>query len=385
MKATENRKLLKFQLDLTKAMLGTHNLDTLLFAILRGIQSHLEFNRVFLFLTDPGHRELRASFAVGSTKSENSDIPEADLHQILSNLEDELAHPETKKITDRMASLVVPLSEIDPNIKQGDQDLPIQALIAHCCQRQTPFFSNTIKALYPPLDYRAGEPITFSKLALVPLLLGTKILGVILADKQMNSRPVDPTDVDALAYFGNLAAMAIDRRRLGQKQEEMAAIDGLTGVFNRQHYESRLAYEISKAKRIGRSLSLMVFDLDFFHACNDRHGHEMGDQVLKDLTALFRRCVRSEDLIARSGGDEFVVLLTGGATSDEAYTVAEKLRCSVAGCSLAKRPAKEITVSGGICHLDADQLQMTRLLRSTYEALQKAKQQGRNCIVRSQP
>jgi diguanylate cyclase (GGDEF)-like protein len=155
----------------------------------------------------------------------------------------------------------------------------------------------------------------------------------------------------------------------------------LTGVFNRGHYERRLEQEVARARRVGRPLSLLLFDIDHFKECNDAHGHECGDLVLKDLAAFLKDRVRTEDLVARYGGEEFVVLLTGGATREETLQVAEKLRGYIASQSMGGRPAGEITVSAGVAVMPGENLDGSQLFRKADEALYRAKNEGRNRIV----
>ena len=383
-------KELSFQLTVTKAMLGTLELDQILYIIMTGIThgEGLGFNRAFLFLADEGGRELRASTAVGPADDdeahriwEDMTAQGLDLQQLLDRFAATADDPEAHRLAHRMAGFVVPLSATTPPLSDSEQDVPIQALVARCAQQREAFYSNAITALYPPADDSAGEPVDFHHLALVPLVHGNDVLGVILADNCYTSRGVEREEMRGLITLGNLAAIAIEKARLHQRLKEMAALDGLTGVFNRRHYEMRLEQEIARAKRAGRSLSLLVYDIDQFKQTNDTHGHAVGDGVLKDLAALLRERVRAEDMVARYGGEEFVVLLTGGATPTESETVAEKLRSAVEERSLGGRPAGEITLSGGVCHQTADALEAASLFNKADKALYRAKQAGRNQIA----
>jgi len=221
----------------------------------------------------------------------------------------------------------------------------------------------------------------FAKVAAVPLLLADSVIGIILADNIYNKRDIHEEELRGLTTVGNLAAIAIERARLHQRIKDMAALDGLTGVFNRRHYEQRLEQEVARARRIGRSLALLMFDIDYFKRCNDSHGHECGDMVLRDLAAFLKDRVRTEDLVARYGGEEFVVLLTGGATAEESLLVAEKLRAYIESHSLGGRPAGEITVSVGVATQTSDELDGAEIFRRADKALYRAKDQGRNRVV----
>ncbi|HSA22076.1 MAG TPA: sensor domain-containing diguanylate cyclase, partial [Myxococcota bacterium] len=383
-------KELGLQLTVTRAMLGTLELDQILFIILSGIThgDGLGFNRAFLFLADEEGRELRASTAVGpADEAEAHRIWEAmkaqalDLHSLLGRYEATAREPQTRLLTQKISGCVVPLTAQPPPLGDNEQDVPVQALIARCAATRAPFHSSSLRAMYPPLDDTGGEPLEFDHLAVVPLLLNDTVLGVILADNVFTDRVVDTQDMRALNMLANLAAISIEKARLHARLKEMAALDGLTGVFNRRHYEMRLDQEIGRAKRNGRGMSLLMLDVDHFKQCNDSHGHECGDKVLKDLAGLLRQRVRAEDLVARYGGEEFVVLLTGGASADEASKVAEKLRAEVAGAGLGGRPKGEITVSIGVACLPSEQLEHAALFNRADQALYQAKQQGRNRVV----
>ena len=380
-------KELRFQLTVTRAMLGTLELDQVLFIILSGIThgGGLNFNRAFLFLADEAGRELRASTAVGPTSKEEAHrIWEAmeeqnlDLNQLLSRYEDGGAAG-LHGLSKQLLGFSVPMNATAP--PHGDEDdVPIHALVARSAQQKESFFSNELKAIYQPPTTAGGESLQFSHLAVVPLLRDETVLGVILVDNHYNKRAIEKEEMRGLHTLGNMAAIAIEKARLHQRLKEMAALDGLTGVFNRRHYEMRLEQEIARAKRAGRSLSLAFFDIDHFKACNDNHGHECGDKVLKDLAGVLERRVRAEDLVARYGGEEFVVLLTGGATEEEAAKVTEKLRAEVESMAMGDRPAGEITVSGGVATLQASELEAGQLFRLADKALYKAKQGGRNRV-----
>ncbi|RLB57757.1 MAG: hypothetical protein DRI34_06915 [Deltaproteobacteria bacterium] len=387
-------KELKFQLAVTRAMLGTLDLDQVLYIILSGIThgEGLGFNRAFLFLSDEGRRELKASTAVGPASDEEAhriwedmESQRLDLPTLLDAYETSRRDTRTRNLAQRLAGFSMPLSASAPPMTEKSEEVPVQAIVARCAGDKKAFHSNTIKAAYHPPPAAGETVVHFARLAAVPLMLGEEVIGVILADNLYDRKNVDEDKVRGLTTLANLAAIAIERARLHRRIQEMASLDGLTGVANRRHYEKRLEQEIARARRTGRALSLMVFDIDNFKNCNDSHGHECGDLVLKDLASFLRARVRAEDLVARYGGEEFVVLLTGGASGNEAYQVADKLRQYIASQSLGGRPAGEITVSVGAATLGPEDVEGGLLFRLADQALYQAKQQGRNRAVMAQP
>ena len=110
----------------------------------------------------------------------------------------------------------------------------------------------------------------------------------------------------------------------------MAATDALTGLANRQAFEILLQQSLLDVTRTGYPLSTILFDIDLFKEVNDRHGHLAGDRVLSAIAQLGRDAVRENDIVARWGGEEFVILLRN-CPLENAYRMAEKLRDAIAG------------------------------------------------------
>ncbi len=228
------------------------------------------------------------------------------------------------------------------------------------------------------------EELIFHPVACVPLVRQGRVLGVVLADNAFNRRPIENRDMQGLMTLCNLAAISVDQAHVHSRLRDFAEQDGLTGLLNRRLYEDRKAREVARAQRSGLSLAMIVIDIDHFKQCNDQHGHEIGDQVLRDLAAIFRRRLRREDLVARYGGEEFVVLLAGGIGRGEAFRIAEELRRDVERSSLGNLPIGEITVSAGVVSLPADRLGSTPIFKLADDALYAAKGEGRNRVVISE-
>jgi two-component system, cell cycle response regulator len=160
--------------------------------------------------------------------------------------------------------------------------------------------------------------------------------------------------------------------------EAMAYYDELTGVANRRFAIRQLHALLSRARRHGQELSLILLDADRFKALNDRHGHGAGDEVLRGLAQRLRARVREEDVVARFGGEEFLVILpdTGAAG---AATAAEDLRAAVAAEPFAVgRIALPLTVSVGFATWGGEDLE--RLIARADRGLYAAKESGRDCV-----
>ena len=164
--------------------------------------------------------------------------------------------------------------------------------------------------------------------------------------------------------------------------EEVARTDALTGVPNRRHFLERLAGETARASRNGTALSFLFIDLDHFKRINDDFGHEIGDAVLVAAAGAMRAAVRPYDLLARWGGEEFVVMLPA-TTADQASAVAERLRERLVG-QLAPGCPRAVTGSFGVaCLRDGEGTE--DVLRRADEAAYRAKQAGRNRVERELP
>lgn len=385
---------LEFRSTVTAAMLGTLDLEQILYVILSGITSGdgLGFNRAFLFLDDEAGRSLRVTMAVGPASPEEArqiweriDRDRLTLPDILPRYElykrDEGAH----RLTRKLASFQLPLSGLEA-IAAIDQRLFIETrtslvrVLARCLLTRSPFATNAMTLVHE-IDGPAGEVLEFRDVAIVPLSVTDHLIGAILADNIYNSQPVDSEDLRRLHALGNLASLAIDRARLHAKTVRMAEVDGLTGVYNRRHYERELRRALETARRTGQLLSIVVFDLDNFKAQNDQHGHLVGDELLKDVGRLLQTSVRQSDMVARYGGEEFVLLLADTGL-DAAVQVAEKLCQLVRREALAGGRVRGLTLSAGVATMRGDESAESLFARAD-RALYVAKDQGRDRVVGS--
>jgi diguanylate cyclase (GGDEF)-like protein len=161
-----------------------------------------------------------------------------------------------------------------------------------------------------------------------------------------------------------------------------ARTDSLTGLANRRELEGRFAAELERSTRGGRSLSIVVLDLDWFKEFNDRFGHAAGDGALVQLAEALRRATRTSDIVARLGGEEFAVLAPE-TDEHEGYQLAERLRAEVRA-SFARQQEK-MTVSCGVAGFPVHGITAGELLHSADRALYQAKEGGRDRSVLFQP
>ncbi len=198
------------------------------------------------------------------------------------------------------------------------------------------------------------------------------------------TRPVDKNELIARVRTQLRKKRYADRLRHNvQLSLEMAITDQLTGLHNRRYMERHLANLISSAARTGKPLAFLIMDIDYFKLVNDTHGHDIGDEVLRDFSARIGANVRGIDLACRYGGEEFVVVMPDTDISF-AYMVAERLRRSVESAPflISRDPKKlNVTISIGIAASEGDADTAEALLHRADQALYRAKRDGRNRVV----
>ena len=224
-------------------------------------------------------------------------------------------------------------------------------------------------------DHQIGSAVSrlgYRCSVVTPVLVAGQVWGVLAATAP------DPSGLQArderrLTEFADLLAMAItsieDRARLAAQ----ASSDALTGLANRRTLDERLAAELARASRHGTSLAVAVIDIDHFKQINDLGGHEAGDQMLMWVADCLSRQARTEDTLARIGGDEFAWILPE-TTSDQAMIVVERARQAIAGIA---PPMPEITASAGVCD-SSSAAERSELIRCADLALYWSKRHGRD-------
>jgi diguanylate cyclase (GGDEF)-like protein len=162
---------------------------------------------------------------------------------------------------------------------------------------------------------------------------------------------------------------------------EEARTDPKTGLANMKHWNEAASLEIERARRFARPLSILLADLDLLREVNNRHGHLVGDQMIRSVADAIRQAVREYDLPARFGGDEFAILMPEAALA-EATTVAERVRRAVASIELKTPDGARVaaTVSVGVALFPADGRTPSDLLAAADRAVYQAKALGRNRV-----
>lgn len=173
-----------------------------------------------------------------------------------------------------------------------------------------------------------------------------------------------------------LEAQIIERTRIEAQLQQLATTDSLTGLPNRRQFEANFALELERARRYHSGLALIMFDIDHFKNINDTYGHQVGDTVLSELSKLVAQELRVTDLLARWGGEEFLLLVleTG---MEAACALAEKLRHTIEQHQFAAVP--EVTCSFGVTAYAVGDSSFD-LLKRADDAMYLAKRKGRNRV-----
>lgn len=183
----------------------------------------------------------------------------------------------------------------------------------------------------------------------------------------------------------HLVCVSEDITALKQEQERMARLafyDPLTGLANRRLFKDRLDVVLKQAQRQQQSLALLYMDLDRFKAVNDEYGHEVGDELLKEVAQRLEKTLRESDVIARIGGDEFNIILTDIADAEAAEQVADKVLQAVIEPFVSGNIELQISTSIGLTLYPDDAVDGKQLIKNADVAMYRSKAQGRNCRLR---
>lgn len=258
---------------------------------------------------------------------------------------------------------------------------------------------NTIHphSLFPTLgSYRSAKHAPLfpqakpkpSSIALLPLVRYGRLIGSLNIGSFDAERFSKSARTDFFEHFAAIVAICIENSGNVQRLKRQGLTDTLTTINNRRFFDQRLKEEMESARRGTESLSCMLLDIDYFKKVNDSYGHQVGDQVLREVAALIRAQLRGNDVLSRYGGEEFAALLAK-TSSDTAQEVAERIRRNVSEhhFSLPNGERFQVTISIGVAtyapqkndfnHKPAGETLVGHADRCLYEA----KGGGRNRVV----
>ena len=215
-------------------------------------------------------------------------------------------------------------------------------------------------------------------IAVLPLFAEGDPLGALVIEQRSGSHRMERRAIATLTQFAAHASLALRNAWLLHEIQKIAATDGLTGIANRRTFEEVLEREISRARRNGEQVTLIMLDIDHFKKLNDTHGHQTGDDVLRAAaTALAERC-RDFDTPARYGGEEFAVILPA-CSPRESLVAGERLRQAI---SEGEAPVP-VTASAGVATFPTHASDRQSLIKAADEALYESKRSGRDRVTRS--
>ena len=226
------------------------------------------------------------------------------------------------------------------------------------------YFGSNYGLISASLGPILGDPVLLIIPKLINVAAGCAVLGLLLLrwlPSAIREHGVSEHNADELTTLAN--------------------IDGLTGLFNRRHFDFLARAEWARSQRYSRPLSIMIADIDHFKAVNDRFGHDAGDNILKSVADVCRSTKRESDIVARIGGEEFALLLP--ETNEAAALIAAErlLRHIQKCCPIIGPETLAVTVSIGIASASPSMPSLATLLKRADDALYEAKHLGRNQVA----
>ncbi|MCC6740742.1 MAG: sensor domain-containing diguanylate cyclase [Planctomycetia bacterium] len=331
---TRHLEHLRRILDVSKALISTLSQDVLLERVMDAMLEVSQAERGFLMLKDAdGHLKV-----VTARRMHRENLPPEEFR--VSN-----------SIVERVLSTQEPL--FLPNVSR-DESLSRQSSVVELGIRF---------AMCAPLRFR------------------DHVKGAVYVDSHNPGDASTQEDFEVFRSLADQAAIALENAELYTR----AVTDPLTALYNRSYFQRRLDEELDRARRYSRRLSLLLVDVDHFKQINDTYGHQVGDRVLIRVAQLMRASIRSADVPARYGGDEFALILpeTDGEATGSAGVVAERLRKAVANDDFGPLGLpQKISLSIGLTTLKPEKPATAfELLERADRALYEAKRAGRNRSV----
>ncbi len=337
--AADNEQILKRSQVREMELLEADSLPTLLSRLTDGLKTSYQLEALSLLLTDPEHEIRHLLMAAGQRPADYSAV-----------------------------------QFVDTAYSQAPQ----------LANARRPWLGS-----YRPADHQLLFPgDSPASIALLPLSRQDRLIGCLCFGSADPERFTFHHSADFLSHLAVIASFALENVVNRARLVRSGLIDVLTGWHNRRYLQTRLGEELARAQREAAPLTCLMIDVDHFKAVNDRHGHLVGDEVLREIAHRIEFQVRASDVSARFGGEEFVILLPSTRMAD-AQMLAERVRKTVAvePIQTGAGDALDVTVSIGLAEyrpVDGDddiKVVGERLLAQADVALYEAKAAGRNTVV----
>jgi len=360
--------------EITQAMRTTLNLDEVLYIILTGITARqgLGFNRAVLFFIDYNVRKFRGIMGIGPAEPQEAQTiwkwiedEEKDLYDLIKEYNKIKSEDNKPKFFKLVESLELALSEEAGLIYEAyAEGMPL-----HVKKDNRPVNNDPL--------YKA---FLFEEAVFLPLWAKNQIIAVLFVDNFITKKPITSQDLNILGMFASQAGLAIENSKLFEDTLFRSHTDSLTGLWNYGYFQYKLDEQIDYSLRTGKSLCLLMVDIDDFKMYNDAFGHLEGDRVLISVASTIKSACRKKDMVCRYGGEEFVVILPDIVKQD-AYVIAERIRKSVEAQESSFQ--RKVTVSIGIGSLPEDCRDKNSLISKADTCLYTAKKEAKNKTVLS--
>ena len=239
-------------------------------------------------------------------------------------------------------------------------------------------FLHEIVRLNPETEDKILSPSSIMTQHIIPFVFEGQLLGGVAF---YSKESVDYKSIPFYDSFKNELSALLKMKYLYSEVEILSVTDGLTGLYNRRHFEYNIEREFLRAKRYKNDLSIAILDIDFFKNVNDTYGHQYGDYVLKEVANLMKESFRKTDMLYRYGGEELVIIMPETQLENAAIP-ADRLREKISNYGFIYNGVKiNLTVSIGVATMNENFNNQKEIIETADRALYNAKQTGRNKVV----
>ena len=228
-----------------------------------------------------------------------------------------------------------------------------------------------------------GGGMAFNKSVMyLPFYVEKKLLGVICISCR-NPNMFEPKQVESMKVLSNQIALSLEKTHLYEEVEKLSETDSLTGLYVHRFFQDKLEAEIKRTARYGGNLALVLGDIDHFKQINDTYGHLAGDYILKTISIIMKNHTTTVDTVARYGGEEFAIIFPEN-DKEKAHAKAVKIRKEIEKYPFKYKDIQiKVTMSMGVAAYPGDAIARRSLIDKADKALYKAKEEGRNRVMRA--
>jgi diguanylate cyclase (GGDEF)-like protein len=245
--------------------------------------------------------------------------------------------------------------------------------------------NNSVKRI---ADRFEEENLVVYNNASVPIQVGRgRVIGILAVDNLNINRFITQSDVSSLMNYSTQVGLAIESFRSHERALAQSITDPMTGLYNRRFFDRALAQELARCVRYKRCASLIFLDIDHFKRVNDTYGHGAGDEIIKQTATLLRSSVRSLDVVARIGGEEYAILLPETPPNNVSTVVKRILRTireTKPAHGQMETDGHRITLSLGVVTYRKGLVKPSQMVKLGDQSLYDAKHHGRNRCGRMQ-